>query len=128
MAREVFSNADGFNTSELALYDAIANYEKGCPGEGGISLQVWKKAKDIVDRYLTVENEEYYVDLPDDATKEARERVAFDVDGEVDRSTFLVAKQLVHERLTSKLDEFKMSAEFAALLKRMRCYDDVGNT
>ena len=128
MARDAVAGTDGFNASELALYDAIANYEKDFPEEGGMSLQVWKKAKDIVDRYLIDENQEHYVDLPDDATKEARERVAFDVDGEVDNFTFQVPKQLLHERLTSQLDEFKKSAEFATLLKRMRCYDDIRST
>ena len=128
MARDAVAGTDGFNASELALYDAIANYEKDFPEEGGMSLQVWKKAKDIVDRYLIDENQEHYVGLPDDATKEARERVAFDVDGEVDNFTFQVPKQLLHERLTSQLDEFKKSAEFATLLKRMRCYDDIRST
>ena len=127
-ARDVFSHTDGINSSELALYDAITDYEKEFPEEGGMSLHVWKKAKDIVDRYLTAENKEHYVDLPGDATREARDRVAFDVDGEVERHTFQVPKQLLHERLTSTLDQLKNSAEFAALLKRMRCYDDIGTT
>lgn len=126
MARDAFSTAEGcnFSSNVLALYDAINEFQEEFPEEG-MTLNSWRKAKDIVDRYLTVENKEHYVDLPFDCTKEAREKVAFDTDGEVNRHLFCVPKQLLHERLNASLDEFKKTDAFKLLLKTMRCYDDV---
>mmetsp|Transcript_15664 Transcript_15664/g.45234 ORF Transcript_15664/g.45234 Transcript_15664/m.45234 type:complete len:745 (+) Transcript_15664:579-2813(+) len=112
------------NPSDLALYEEVTDYEATFFPEG-MSLNTWRKAKHIVDRYMIPENQDQFVDLPGDATKEARDRVAFDTDGEVDRYLFQVPKQLLHERLSATLDQYKTTEAFHRLLKKMRAYDDL---
>ena len=118
-------NKSKCNPSDLALYEDITEYETTFPEEEGMSLNTWRKAKDIVARYLTPENPEHYVDLPSDATKDARDRVAFDTDGDIDRNLFQVPKQLLHERLGDALEQYKATEEFRRLLKKMRVYDNL---
>lgn len=127
-AFQLYCSSDGneCNPSDLALYEGIADFETTFPEEEGMTLSTWMKAKDIVNLYLSPENREHYVDLPGDAIKGARDRVSFDTDGDIDIHLFQVPKQLLRERLSGALEQYKTTEEFSRLLKKMRCYGDVG--
>jgi len=110
------------NPSELKLYAEISDWEQDFEG---MSLNSWKRAKDIVTKFLTKDNEEHYVELPDSIASIARECVSFDNDESVTAELFAGPKNEVYNRMMAIHDEFKKSQEFADLMTQLRAYDDV---